>query len=202
MISVQLNRVAVVPLENPDKIGSLWIPEIAKERLNQGFVKYIGPDVVDSKVGDYVLFSGYSGQVVSVENEGKLIVLPEDFIVAKLEMGEDELKMIPGIFFKSSIQRDIQFKEVWEATAKVLPGLNDLQMQRIVSEYCALGMRGDKSEPYFEANYELVMEYIARAFAEDTKWRDRIKVVNKKLNAEDYEHTRGHRKDSSVLTSI
>lgn len=58
--------------------GVLWRPDSTKERSDQGFVKAVGPDVRDVKVGDYVIFSPYSGVLVNDDVEGdKLIALKE-----------------------------------------------------------------------------------------------------------------------------
>lgn len=97
MIRLLLNKVAVEPIHDPDKIGSLYVPDIAKERCDQGIVKYIGPDVKDICVGDYVLFSGYTGQTIKLEGEGVLIMMPEDFIVCKIDEPGTTIK---GLYFK------------------------------------------------------------------------------------------------------
>ena len=70
----------------------------AGERCDQGIVKYIGREVKDIKIGDYVFFSGYTGTLANVEGEGKLIILPEDFIEFKL--GDEPQTEIPGLYFK------------------------------------------------------------------------------------------------------
>lgn len=68
------------------------------ERCDQGVVKYIGKDVKDIQIGDYVFFSGYSGTLVQVEGEGKLIILPESFIEFKMDI--DKFIQVPGLYFK------------------------------------------------------------------------------------------------------
>ena len=82
MLSLLGTTVAVAAIGDPDKSkGGLYIPDVAKERSDQGVVKYIGPDVKDVKVGDYVLFSGWTGTAIHIEGErGLLIFLPEDEI--------------------------------------------------------------------------------------------------------------------------
>ena len=97
MIRLPLNKIAVEPVQDPDKIGSIWVPDAAKERCDQGIVKYIGPDVKWIEVGDYVLFSGYTGQTIALEDEGVFIVLPEDFVVAKIDPPNTT---ISGLYFK------------------------------------------------------------------------------------------------------
>jgi len=92
------SNVACVPIFDPDMVGSLYVPDIAKERCDQGIVKYVGPLVRWVKPGDHVLFSGYSGTLLSVEGEGKLIVMPERFLHAKVDSPDTD---IPGVYFKS-----------------------------------------------------------------------------------------------------
>jgi len=96
---MQANKVAVAPLFDPDQYGKIIIPEQAKERCDQGIVKYIGKDCELVKVGDHVIFSGYTGTTVSIEGEGLLIFLPEDFITAVLEAPVTD---IPGLYFRGS----------------------------------------------------------------------------------------------------
>ncbi len=84
MISLPQNKVAVRYIQDPDMIGSLYIPQDSKERSDQGIVKYIGKDCHWVKPGDYVIFGGYTGTVAHIEGENGLIILPEDQIVAIL----------------------------------------------------------------------------------------------------------------------
>lgn len=99
MIRVPKNKIAVDPIPDPNKIGHIWIPDVAMQREDQGIVKYIGEDVREIMVGDYVLFSGYTGTLVLIEGEGPLIIMPEEFVVARLEPPDTE---IPGLYFQGS----------------------------------------------------------------------------------------------------
>ena len=78
------DRIAVIPVDDPPKIGSLWIPDQAKRRADQGVIKYRGDDVKELKVGDHVLFSAYSGTRITYQDEGHLIVMKETDVVAIL----------------------------------------------------------------------------------------------------------------------
>lgn len=69
----------------------------AGERCDQGIVKYIGREVKDIKIGDYVFFGGYTGTRMYIEDEGDLIILPENFVECVLE---DVHIKIPGLYFK------------------------------------------------------------------------------------------------------
>ena len=104
MIKILGDNVALIPIRDPDKIGSLYIPESAKSRVDQGVVKYIGPNVKSVRIGDYVTFSGYSGTLLDIADpehpdhpSETLIILGEDFIYAVL----DDLPStdVPGLYF-------------------------------------------------------------------------------------------------------
>ena len=99
MVRVPGSNVAITPIFDPDvSAGGLYIPEMAKERCDQGIVKYVGPLVKWIRENDYVLFSGYSGTLIQLEGEGKLIVMPEKFVIAKIEPDNVDVR---GVYFKS-----------------------------------------------------------------------------------------------------
>jgi co-chaperonin GroES (HSP10) len=101
MIRIGRDKVAVIPMHDPDMIGHIIVPDIAKERVDQGIIKYVGENVgPDFKIGMHVLFSGYSGTLVNIEDEGSLIILHKDFITA--ELPEPPTTQIPGLYFRSS----------------------------------------------------------------------------------------------------
>lgn len=83
-IEVLENKLAIIPLEDPSMIGSLYVPEQAKQRVDQGIVKYKGPKVREVFVGAHVMFSGYSGDKIAVEDEGELYIMREDDIICIL----------------------------------------------------------------------------------------------------------------------
>ncbi len=81
MLTLPKDKVAVAYIGDPERTKSgIYIPDVAKERADQGVVKYIGPDVRSVKVGDYVVFSGWTGTVLHIEGEGGLIILPESHL--------------------------------------------------------------------------------------------------------------------------
>lgn len=98
------------------------------ERCDQGIVKYIGKDVKDVERGDYVFFSGYSGTLLSIEDEGLLIVMEERFVICKYPV--DQNMQIPGLYFMDAFGRPI------EATFEVA-------MNIIASTFTALGKTVD-----------------------------------------------------------
>lgn len=73
----------------------------AGERCDQGVVKYIGPDVKDVQIGDYVFFSGYTGTLIQIEGEGRLIIFPESFIECTFDI--DKFTVIPGLYFADDL---------------------------------------------------------------------------------------------------
>lgn len=87
----------IMELRNKGLLGKLIIPDEAKEKCDQGLVKYVGPDVKNVQVGDYVLFSGYSGTTVRLEGEGLVIIMPEDFLVCGVEPPETDIE---GLYFR------------------------------------------------------------------------------------------------------
>lgn len=113
MLKLLGNKVAVIPVGDPDKIGSLFVPDMAKERTDQGIVKYVGPECKYVEVGMYVTFSGYSGTAFKVDDtsgvtDERLIILSEDFITA--ELCDFPNTDVSGLYFKD------KDGEYWEAT--------------------------------------------------------------------------------------
>lgn len=99
MIRVPRNMVAVIPMDDPDQTpGGLWIPDMAKERTDQGIIKYVGANVKDLGIGMHVLFSGYSGTLVGLEGEGRLIFILQDFVIA--ELPDPPTTDVAGLYFK------------------------------------------------------------------------------------------------------
>jgi co-chaperonin GroES (HSP10) len=115
MISVRGDRVVIEPLEDPDQIGRIIIPEIAKNRADQGIVVYIGPRVRFLEVGDLVMFSTYSGTNVTLEGEGTRIIMREVAVVCKLHPVDTE---IPGLFLRDKSGQ--YFPATYDRTAYLL----------------------------------------------------------------------------------
>lgn len=83
------DRVLLEPIEEEEKVGSLVIPDTAKEKPMMGIVKAIGNDgdlegkkpMKDLfKVGDKVLFGKYSGQEVKIGGKKHLIVKRDELL--------------------------------------------------------------------------------------------------------------------------
>lgn len=84
------DRVVVKPLEAEEKkLGSIIIPDTAKEKPMQGEVVAVGPGKMtdagqtvkmEVKKGDKVLYGKYSGTEVSVDGKDYLIVRESDIL--------------------------------------------------------------------------------------------------------------------------
>lgn len=120
MIRLVENKIAVAPIFDSDKHKvpntniELIIPDEAKERCDQGIVRWTGPEVKDIQIGDYVLFSGYTGTLVRLEGEGLFIILREDFVTAIIDPPDTE---IPGVYFRD------KSGEYWTATWEMITQL-------------------------------------------------------------------------------
>ena len=83
------DRVLVEPIEEEEKVGSLVIPDTAKEKPMIGLVKAIGNDFELEgrkslkellKVGDKVLFGKYAGQEFKIAGKKHLVIKREDLL--------------------------------------------------------------------------------------------------------------------------
>jgi len=84
------DRVVVKPLEQEEaKVGSIYIPETAKEKPQEGKIIAAGPGKtsdsgelvkMEVKVGDKVLYGKYSGTEVSIDGEDYLIMRESDIL--------------------------------------------------------------------------------------------------------------------------
>lgn len=95
--------VAITPVRDPDKTPSgLYIPDAAKERVDQGIVKYTGKNCTTLKSGDYVLVSGYAGEYVeNLEGEGDLIMMHEKLILAIIGDISWTSTPIKGVYYRT-----------------------------------------------------------------------------------------------------
>ena len=74
--------------EDVEKIGSIYVPDTAKEKPQQGKVAAVGEGMKDGKdiipmtvkVGDTVLYGRYSGTEISHEGKDYLIVSESDIL--------------------------------------------------------------------------------------------------------------------------
>lgn len=147
MIQAHKDKVYIIPFTEPEKSsGGLFIPEVAKNRSTLGVVKYIGPDVREVKIGDVVMFGGYSGTTVAIDGEGFLIIMSEEFIISKL--GEDGLfffdLIIPGLYFKD--EHGDYFQANHEIAATFMRDAIQKRLQDIVKVDVESTARGHREE--------------------------------------------------------
>lgn len=126
-LSLLENKIAVIPLDEPDRIGSIWVPDQAKQRIDQGVVRHKGPDVKDLFLGDHVLFGGYTGTKISVEGEGVFIVMREDDVVARID-DEDSEPLLSFTAIKNFLE---EVEGEWRSRHEP-KGLYDVDMDRLV----------------------------------------------------------------------
>ncbi|MBE7557849.1 co-chaperone GroES [bacterium] len=84
------DRVLIKPLEEgEDRVGSLYIPDTAKEKPMQGTVVAIGTGKLDDagklipfsvKAGDKVLYGKYSGTEVKLDGDEYLMMRESDLL--------------------------------------------------------------------------------------------------------------------------
>lgn len=83
------DRIVVRRSAVGEKVGSIYLPDTAQERPNQGEVVAVGPGArdekgrlipIDLRVGDVVLFGKYSGGDVIIEGD-KLVVMRESDVL-------------------------------------------------------------------------------------------------------------------------
>lgn len=100
MLIPRPNNLVVKPLFDPDiSKGGIHIPTQAKERADQGIVKYVGASVKLVRPGDWVLFSGYSGTYFELEGEGSMITMHERLVIAVIGPTEWASEPISGLYF-------------------------------------------------------------------------------------------------------
>lgn len=99
MLRIRGDRVAIDPIHDPDRIGHIIIPDVAKNRSDQGIVKYAGPECKFLKVGDHVLYGTHIDSFqVRIDDEGSLVVMREGAVMCVLE--PSSATVIPGVYFK------------------------------------------------------------------------------------------------------
>ncbi|HXI86613.1 MAG TPA: co-chaperone GroES [Parvularculaceae bacterium] len=83
------DRVLVRRIEEDEKVGSIIIPDTAKEKPQQGEVLAVGSgarsennDIIplDVKKGDKILFGKWSGSEVKIDGEELLIMKESDIL--------------------------------------------------------------------------------------------------------------------------
>jgi chaperonin GroES len=79
------DRVAIRAVETEDKIGSLYIPDSAKQRSTVGEITAVGKECKECKVGMLAVYGKYSGQYVIVSNEELMVIKEADLLAVFME---------------------------------------------------------------------------------------------------------------------
>lgn len=83
------DRVVVAPLEGQEeKVGSIFIPDTAKEKPQEGKIVAVGPGKTENgkliplsvNVGDRVLYGKYAGTEIKKDGKEMLIVKESDIL--------------------------------------------------------------------------------------------------------------------------
>ncbi|MCP5053796.1 MAG: co-chaperone GroES [bacterium] len=77
------DRVLIEPVEEEEKVGSIIIPDTAKEKPSIGKVIAVGTDEELKeliKVGDKVLFGKYAGEEVKIGGAKHLLINRSDLL--------------------------------------------------------------------------------------------------------------------------
>ena len=92
MLKPLSDKVLVKPSKGEEKTKSgILIPDTAKDKPNEGEVVAVGPGrkteegkliAVDVKVGDVIVYAGYSGTKIKL-NDDEYLILSESDILAK-----------------------------------------------------------------------------------------------------------------------
>lgn len=146
MIKMPRKMVGIEPLYDKDTSpsGLIYIPESAKERCDQGLVKYIGEGCKNVKIGDHVIFSGYTGTNVRIDDE-ILIFLREAEISAIVEPQTLDVK---ELYFRD---KDGQYFEATYEQAMYLIAKNLNLINRVDRSYTP----GD-AKVYHGARFSLI----------------------------------------------
>lgn len=101
MLSVLGRWVFIEPIYDPNttESGMLYIPETARERTDQGLVKYVGPRCRYLEPGMWVMFPGFAGSnYFGEEPDTHLIHVHETSVLTVFE--GHEFNKVPGLYCK------------------------------------------------------------------------------------------------------
>ena len=79
-------RIVVKPFEAKEKTaGGIYVPDTAKEKLQEGEVIAIAEDATEEiAIGDRVIYKEFSGAEVKIDDENHILLI-EDDLLAKYE---------------------------------------------------------------------------------------------------------------------
>lgn len=102
MLKVLDDRVAIVPMKEPEYKGLIQIPDNVREdrRPDQGIIYCRGENTEAVRVGDHVLFSPYAGTKVTIAEVGVVHIMKEDDVLCRIEDEDPDL-----ILTRSTVRR-------------------------------------------------------------------------------------------------
>lgn len=111
MLRLPRGKIACVPVFDSNDTGiqghdgsNIVLLDQYRERVDQGVVKYVGAGVTQERfgfnIGDLVIFSGYTGELVNIEGDGLFIILPARFVTCTVQTEPTE---VPGLFFQDAL---------------------------------------------------------------------------------------------------
>lgn len=150
MLKLTRDLVAIVPVLDSDiSKGGLYVPDQAKTRAKQGVVKYIGPEVKDISIGNYVFFPAYSGDAFHLEGEGILIIISEVEITAYLHDRSDIDPIdVPGLYFKDKQGEywTATYSMVWQFAMEAVGNSGLIKVKDRLEEYRRRKVSKDRGE--------------------------------------------------------
>lgn len=79
------DQIVCLRIEAPEKVGSIFLPEKARQQTNQVEIVAIGPDVKASlTVGQRGYIGNFAGADVEIDDE-KYVIIPENDLLAVLD---------------------------------------------------------------------------------------------------------------------
>lgn len=181
------SKIAVIPLEDPPKIGLIHVPEISRQRSDQGIVAFIGPDARDFYPGQYVIFSGHSGTVVYIQDPTrpeeapkKYILLEERFVFGEIIDFED--CFIPGVYFKSKDRTDELVDAIFSVIDNNSAWINRDEIAAFKQEVNNLILWWERKK-YIEATYDITIDFLAQALR-SAEWRKFNPVTGKGIDVQ------------------
>lgn len=92
------DRVVIEPIEESEKVGSIYLPDASRERPSRGRVLAVGEGLqldngdripMSTKVGDVVVFSAYSGQDLKLNGRAVKVIQERDLLLKLTGEGAD-----------------------------------------------------------------------------------------------------------------
>lgn len=175
MIEVPRGKVAITPIFDPDRTkGGLFIPDQAKERCDQGIIKYVSAEEEFFEPGDYVLFSAYDGTLVQLEGEGLLIFMHSDALVCKISPPEYLNTVMKGLYFRTDSSVT--------PLAKQIAGIFGFADHKEYEDRIRNEIIEWETDKYFNANYEQALSIMSENLTE-LGYPNRFRFKDRKQSA-------------------